>query len=139
MATRGISLRRLQPERTFTANRGDTFRIKIYAENAEGLPNEIFLFEKTLVDPETETTADHFVTVCSPYDLTIYAANAPTEGQFPAFFRKSSIDVLVANSAMAEHVWTSVRGAVDELIAAMDRLDVLVEVETVRCGDPITP
>lgn len=135
MATRGISLRRLEPVRTFTANRGDCFRLVIYAEDAENMPNEVFLFEKTLVDPELNTTADHFVTVCSPYDLTVYPVDAPDGEQFPAFFRKASIDILVPSSDLATTAWEAISTAVTELVAAMKRLDVLGEVETVRCGD----
>lgn len=134
MAARSIHLRRAESNRVFVANRGDAFRLKVTAEDAVGMPNEIFLHAKVLIDPDTEQQGDDFVSICSPIDLTVYPANAPDESQFPQFFRKSQIDILVPGQTAANEAWTAIYSEVEELVRALNRLDVLVEVETVFIG-----
>jgi hypothetical protein len=105
----------------------DSFRIRVTASSGVNMPEEIFGHQKTLVDPYTEETQDEFVFVCSPYDLSIYPANVPDEEQSPAFFRKSTVDILVPGIDMAEEVITSISEQVDELVKLLNRLDTLDE------------
>lgn len=101
----------------------DTFRVRIVASDATDMPNEIFLHQKTLVNPNDGSTQDEFVAVCSPYDLSIYPANTPAAEQSPAFFRKSEIDILVPGVEISSDVITSVMEQVSHLISVMNSLD----------------
>jgi len=133
-AARGISLRRLEQSRVFVPNRGEAFRLVIVAEDAVQMSEEVFAHQKRLVDPYTGETGDEFVFVCSPFDLTIYPASEPDPTQFPPFFRKAQIDLLLPSTEAAETAWTVIYGEVCELVAAMNRNDRLAEGETIRCG-----
>lgn len=65
----------------------DVFVIEVTAAEAINMPTEIFLWQKSLFDARTQEQHDDFVTFCSVYDLTAYAANAPAEDQNPPYFR----------------------------------------------------
>jgi hypothetical protein len=113
----------------------DSFRIQITASDAENLPNEIFGHQRTLVDPDTSTTQDEFAFVCSPYDLSIYPANEPDPEQFPQYFRKATIDILVPGVEMAQEVITEVQEQVCHLITLLEKLDELEAGTPVWCPD----
>ena len=51
MATRGITLNRQAQSRPFVENRGEGYRLKVDATDAEGMPAEVFLHEQVLLDP----------------------------------------------------------------------------------------
>lgn len=114
----------------------DTFRVKVVASDGEGLPNEVFLHQKTLVDPNTNSQQDEFVAVCSPYDLSIYPANTPAVDQSPAFFRKDTIDILVPGTEMAQDVINAVLEQVCHLITLLEKLDELEALAPVWCPSP---
>jgi hypothetical protein len=65
--------------------------------------------------------------------LTIYPANEPEATQFPQFFRKDAIDLLVGTQELADETWQTIQREVNELVRAMNKLDVLGDPETVLC------
>lgn len=134
MPERGISLVREEIAREFVKNRGDVFRIRITAKDNVLMPKHIFAHQKWLVNPYDGTEADEFCFIASPFDSTIYPIGQPDPNQFPPFFRKDQIDVLVPSTEDAETVWDTIHLHVCNLAEAYNRLDALVEVETVRCG-----
>lgn len=134
MSTRGISLTREEQQRVFVINRGDAFRLRIFAHDNILMPKEIFAHERRLIDPHTGKTVDDFSFICSPFDCTIYPANEPDPTQSPQFFRKSVVDFLVPSQAMAMEAWTDIHAQVCRLVTAFDNLDILKEMETIRCG-----
>lgn len=99
------------------------------------MPSEIFAHFRRLVDAETGRTSDEFSHVCSPFDLTLYPANAPDPAQFPQYFRKSTVDILLPSLAALEEAWSAINAEVGELVEALNRLDRLVVADTVRHGD----
>jgi len=113
----------------------DSFRVQITASDAEDMPNEVFGHKRTLVDPETNDYQDEFAFVCSPYDLSLYPANEPDPEQFPPFFRKATIDILVPGIEMAQDVITQVEEQVCHLVTLMGKLDELEEGTAVWCPD----
>jgi hypothetical protein len=131
---RQVTLSRSAQERIFVPNRGEAFRLRVEALYPEGLPAEIFAHQKRLIDPATGETGDEFCFVCSPFDLTIYPANEPEPTQFPQFFRKSVVDILLGTQALADDLWRNLQQEVNELISALNKLDVLGEAETVLCN-----
>ena len=137
MPERGLSLVREEIAREFVKNRGDVFRLRITATDNVLMPKHIFAHEKNLVDPYDGTYGDMFCFIASPFDVTIYPAGEPDPNQFPPFFRKDQIDILVPSTEDADTVWKLIHEQVCNLVAAYNRLDALVEVETVRCGGEI--
>ena len=110
MSDRGVTLLRQPQERLFVPNRGEGFRLRIVASDAVDMPAAIFLHQKTLVDPYQSggTVQDEFVCICSPFDLTIYPENEPATGQFPAFFRKSVVDIILPSMDTAADAWNAI-------------------------------
>jgi hypothetical protein len=100
----------------------DTFRVVITASDAEEMPNEIFLHQRTLVDPYDNTQADEFCAVTSPFDLSTYPANEPSATQSPAFFRKAVIDIFTPGVEVAEDVISEVEEQVAHLITVLTAL-----------------
>lgn len=134
MATRGVSLVREEVVRTFVKGRGDAFRLRITAKDNVLMPKHIFAHQKRLVDPYDATQGDEFCFITSPFDATIYPANAPDVQQFPQFFRKDVVDILLPSTEAAAETWSAIHSYVCNLVSAYNRLDALVEIETVRCG-----
>lgn len=134
MATRGISLVREEIVKTFVKNRGDVFRLRITAQDEVLMTRYIFAHQRTLLDPYEGSQFDEFCFIASPFDCTIYPVGEPDINQYPQFFRKDTIDILLASTEMAEDAWEAIREHVCNLVAAYNRLDALVQVETTRCG-----
>lgn len=137
MASRGISLTREEQQKVFVKGRGDAFRLRIRAHDAVLMPTKIFAHERRLIDPHTGNTADDFAFICSPFDCAIYPASEPDPTQSPQFFRKAVVDFLVPSEEMAMEAWEDIHEQVCRLVTAFNNLDILIEVETVRCGDDL--
>ena len=133
---RGITLTRLQETLTPFDNRGDAFRLQIIASANTMMPKEVFGFRDNLLDPITGTTASEFSFVTSPEDLVTLPIGVADVTASPPFYRKDTIDVLVASRLIAEQMWDEVHIRVCELVDALDRKDKLSTIETVRCGEP---
>lgn len=134
MSSRGVSLVREELARVFVKERGDAFRLRITAKDEVLMPRHVFLHQVRLIDPVEATAGDEFITIASPFDATIYPASVPDPQQFPQFFRKDFVDIVVPSTEAAEQAWLAIRDRVNGLIAAYNRLDYLVVIETVRCG-----
>ena len=139
MAARGVSLVREEIAREFVKNRGDAFRLRITAVDNVLMPKAIFAHQRRLVDPYDGSTGDEFCFIASPFDCTIYPANAPDANQFPQFFRKATVDILLPSTEAAAETWSAIHTQVCNLVAAYNRLDALLVVETVRCGGDLEP
>jgi hypothetical protein len=102
------------------------------------MPTAIFGFQQTLVDPVTGQQQDEFSFVCSPYELSIFPANAPNPTQSPAYFRKSEIDILLPTVAMFETTKEEITSQVTRLISLLEALDTLSVTDVVVLGSPPT-
>lgn len=131
---RGITLTREQTDRVFVQSRGDCFRLRITASDAVLMPRHIFHHQQRLIDPHTGDQGDEFLFVGGPFDATIYPINEPDPIQFPAFFRKDYIDIILPSLEWVETAWDDIQEDVSQLIKAYNRLDTLALVETVRIG-----
>lgn len=131
---RGITLTRLQETLVPFDSRGDAFRLQIIASLNTMMPKEVFGFRRNLLDPILGTTAEEFCFVTSPEDLVTLPIGAAAATASPPFYRKDTIDVLVASRLIAEQMWEEVHTRVCELVDALDRKDKLSVVETIRCG-----
>ena len=83
---RGISITRDAQLRAFVLNRGDAFRLRVTAHDAETMPVQIFVHEKRLINPYTGDTIDDFTHIASPFDLLLYPVGAPDAAAAPTTF-----------------------------------------------------
>lgn len=113
----------------------DVFRIRIIASDSEDMPSEIFLYQKTLVNPQTGEDTDEFIAICSPFDLSIYPANEPNPTQDPPFFRKDTIDVLLPSVETVDTFVTSVQEQVCHLISLLKKLDDISTTSVIWCPE----
>jgi hypothetical protein len=134
---RGVTLVRQPQQRLFVPNRGEGFRLRIDASQPVDMVAEIFLHQRELVDPKTGEQQDTFVCVCSCFDLTIYPANEPDPTQFPQFFRKDHLDIILPGQSMAIEAWTAIYHEVLVMIESLNKLDVLQLGAEVRCGEQL--
>jgi len=118
---------------TFSAPSIDTFyarevfRLQCVASEAVEMPAEIFCHQRTLVNASENVAQDEFSHIASPYELSIYPADAPAVGQSPAFFRKDTVDILLPGVYKYEEVKTTIEAQVRRLLSLMEKLDVLSE------------
>lgn len=111
----------------------DYYRVRITASDAENMPNEIFVFQKTLVNAATEETQDEFVCVAGPFDITSYPVGSPADDQTPPYFRLAEFDVLLPSSSLAVEFIADVQAQVNALINALRSLDRLLEGAAIWC------
>ena len=116
----------------------EVFRLVCTASDGSDMPTAIFGFQQTLVDPVTGQQQDEFSFVCSPYELSIFPANAPNPTQSPAYFRKSEIDILLPTVAMFETTKEEITSQVTRLISLLEALDTLSVTDVVVLGSPPT-
>jgi hypothetical protein len=134
--SRGVSLSYAEPVRR-EGELVPSWRVVITASDGVEMPEELFLFQRVWADDAHTASVDELITVVTPFDITTYPIDDPAVGQDPPFFRKSVIDVFVPTLDAADFMWETVQAAVCDLKRQMDRLDLLVDVETVRCGDDL--
>lgn len=132
--SRRIKLTRLEQERAFVPNIGNGFRLVIQASDGYLMPDEVFLFQRTLLNPDTQAYDDEFIAVCSPIDLSDYPTAQPATGQTPAFFRKATIDLTLPSQTMAEDTWEEIRDQVAALRTSLTTMDRLVVREEFWAG-----
>lgn len=139
MATiRGITLNRQAQSRPFVSGRGEGYRLKIDAVDAEGMPAEIFLHEQNLIDPYSQLVGEQFVCVTSVPDLTVYPVRTPDATQWPPFFRKAGLDIVVFSQSIAQETWQAIKAEVDVLIDSLHKLELMAPAEAYRAGDALT-
>ena len=101
----------------YTKNVTQNYRVTVVASNANLMPNEIFLFSRK------PGGVDIFKGVCTPSQLQFLPIDNPDTNVDPTFFRKSSIDWSLEDSAAAEAFSTSLLTAVGTLKASLDTAD----------------
>lgn len=137
MADRYLKLTRLQQERVTLPNKGNGFRVVIEASDGVGMPDEIFGFERTLIDPYNNQYSENFAFICGPWDLVTWPVDEPREEDQPAYFRKSVLDLVLPAETYAEQFWEELKLELCNLIAALNAMDNLEEQDTFACG--VTP
>lgn len=115
--------------------RGFRLRVEV-AEVSGGMDRNVFLYRRHPPDPRTGEIVDEFATVCSFPDLAEYPVGDPSTTTDLPFLRKDFVELDVRSTRDCELVWETIRSQACALAAALDRADVLQEVETVWCGIP---
>lgn len=109
----------------------EVFRLKCTASDGLYMPDEIFCHNRTVVNEALNESQDEFSHIASPYELSIYPANAPTPGQSPAYFRKSTIDILLPSVTLYQETKTLIQAQVSRLLDLQEKLDLLETSDTV--------
>jgi hypothetical protein len=127
-AVRSIRLKREQtPRNMFGSYRGDSVRIRISITEAVGITRYIFGYKDRSFDIENAVEQRDFSFVTSPVDEGIYPIDVADTSQNPSFYRKDYLDVLVPSPRIADLLWQQVKTEVDNLIAAYNRRDELLQ------------
>ena len=127
--TRGVSLTR-SAQTPYAGKRFHGVRFTVMAHSAVLMDNEVFLYLRGTVNPETGALADRFSNVCSPPDMAEYPIDGPV-GQ-PPFYRRSTVDLVFRSRAEAEDCWVAIQAEVQSLIDSLNRLDTLDLVDEVH-------
>lgn len=106
-------------------------RIRCEVVEAVDMPAEIFLHQKSTVDPETQTTTDEIIAVCDAYALSKYPANEPDEDLDMPFFRLSYFDIYTPGPAGTETVKTMTQERIALLISQLGQLDEITDEEEI--------
>jgi len=106
------------------------FRLAGEIIEAVNVTTKVFLHQRTLIDPETEEYAEEFVAICSPFDLTLFPADAPDPDQSPAFYRKAVFDIPLPNVGSVADTIASIDAQLTVLAGLLASLDTLTEVQT---------
>jgi hypothetical protein len=109
----------------------DVFRCVVVASSPLGLPKEIFIHQRTLINPNTLTYQNEFCAVASPYELSLYPVDEPNVDDDPGFFRKDTIDVYLPGIEIIDAFTEEVKYQVNHLLYLLCKLDDLSEEEVV--------
>mgnify|MGYP005852666275 CR=1 FL=1 len=133
---RGVTLKFESPSPVSCRLR-QAWRMRITASNAVSMPAEIFVHRRTegpdsSPDGPSLKLRDEFSHVASPPELESLPAGGPAAGA--PWFRTAVCDLLFDSSRDLAEGSVSIKKDVEELAAALDRLDVLSESVEVRIG-----
>jgi hypothetical protein len=111
------------------------FRLRVDAGTPTGgMDSNVFLYRRDPYDIMTGETIDTYLNTASAVDMAEYPVGDPNpETNFP-FFRLSWFEIDIRASSIAEKLWQITVAEVNNLCAALDRLELLVPIETVQCG-----
>jgi len=101
-------------------NSTEGIRVRIETSDALAMPNKIFAYLLTPLQPgETERTGE-FNHVCSPSDLEEYPEDAPLPNKRPEWFRLNYIDVVLRSRA---EVYAFIRDTAEDVHQLKHELD----------------
>lgn len=135
---RSITLTRTSLERE-TIDNQDFYRLQLIAEDSVNMPLDVFTYIKGGEDPrEGRGLLEYFFYVATPFDATVYPSGSPDETQFPAWYRKNTIEFLAPSTELAETFEGDIRQELAGLVAAYNRLDTFETVsEVVISGNQV--
>ena len=112
---------------------GEGFRLQVVATEAVGLKdNAIFVYQ--LVPPTlapVKATTGEFVGVARSYMMAEYGVGLPELGPFPAFYRETAVDLVMANFHDIDKAYESIVDTTQRLLNTVDRLDRLTDPEVI--------
>lgn len=106
---------------------GQYMEVEITA--AVDVDKEIFVFQREMMNPETQATGDFFSNVCSVTDLQELPVTAPTDNS-QNMFRLAKVCAFFRSRYELEETWNFVMQDINELLAALKRKDTLGTTQT---------
>jgi uncharacterized protein (TIGR02145 family) len=129
--TRRINLTRSATTVISNTNYG-TYRLRVDAVAiGPDLDSNIFVYRHNPPSPYTELSTDIFEAVAGPPQLANIPAGVPNPDLSWPYFRLSYIELDVASTAEADSIWAEIQAEAEELLGALDRLELLEVNQTV--------
>lgn len=107
--------------------RTQAYRMVLQVTAADGVDQNIFLYQRMLVDAATNEMGDFFVAVCSPSDIQEYPVSEPNPESDRPYFRLNSVDLLFRNADLMSETWTAMQADFAELARALRAINQLQE------------
>lgn len=111
-------------------------RVDVSDPSDSGADPYVFLLLRRPQNPYGDQPPDDFHAVASPADMAEYPVNSPRDGTAYPFYRSDHVELDFRASSQAEEVWLAIVAEVGNLLAALDRLDVLEVSAEVWVGAP---
>lgn len=110
------------------------YRLRIEIEEAVGLDDRVFLYQREPTNPHTDDVTDVFVTVCSPVDMADYPPEEPDPARQYPFFRLNFVELDFRATAQADEAYDLIVAELGTLCRALDRLEELQTASSVWVG-----
>ena len=127
-----INLHR-EAQTVYVAGRTQGYRMKVTATEAEGLPNEIFVYQRFPLPDVNGNPVDGFVNIASPADLEEYLVGIIGDPTMP-FYRLDTVDMVFRNEEQLQKAWVGIQADVNELIRSLICMQNLGLVEDIPFG-----
>lgn len=110
------------------------FTYKVEVIQAEGVPEEIFVFLRIPEPSLPGESDDQFQNIASPTDIQEYPVNEPVPGSNHPFFRLSEATLRFRSESLAEDAWRCMQSDFEALVTAWEESAELVVEEEVEYG-----
>ena len=137
MSERYVSLRRAGSLPVFFNNYG-AYRLRVDVEEfgGPGVDGRMFIYARQPPSPYTGENCDVFQAVAGPAQLAAYPPDNPDPNSGWPFYRLKYVELDCMSTQEADAIWKEIHQQVCGAMAAMNRLEVLVEQEKVWCPGP---
>lgn len=112
------------------------FRLRVECSDPSdsGADPYVFLHRRDPINAYTGTADDVFFAVASPVDLAEYPVGEPNGQTAYPIFRLDYFEIDLRAASLVDEVWTTVVNEVTALLAALEKLESLVEEAAVWVG-----
>ena len=109
--------------RVFVPDVGELLELTIRAVHAAGISPHVFVHQQRPADPKTGALPEEdFLHVASPFVMTLYPLDRDP-AQIPGFYRKDTVTLRAASSAVLEYARDAILAELPRLLADYARLD----------------
>jgi hypothetical protein len=111
-------------------------RIRVDVIDAVDIDPNIFLYRQDMATPYTPDASptNTFFSVASPADINDYPIGAPDPLKAFPFFRQTFVELDFRSTLQADQFWQDVIQEATVLIHAMNKLELLEEVDHIQIG-----
>lgn len=105
------------------------------------MPNNVFVLQRSTLDPNANTTSDRLYRVATPKDLETLPVGAPTSESNRLFLSSVLSQTWAASGSLdavgvADLAWAGLQADVKRLVDALDAADRMSSAEPVWIGTP---
>lgn len=101
------------------------YELRLEVTEACNVDQEVFVFQRRANPVEGETPIDEFSNVATPFDLEMYAVDAPAAGQ--SYYRLSAVELVFRNRDALTQALTDIEIDTQELVRNLNQLDSLTD------------
>lgn len=105
-------------------------RLFVEVEAADGVDQNVFLYERVVNDPETGEYSDHFVHLCTPNDLVEWPTDSPNAELALPRFRLNHIDLLFRSVALRDDTWDLLKDDLSSLARSLASINAMGDIQT---------